>query len=223
MWEDVPIHARGGHDVSPLEILEAQFHDQNPFGVGTVVLTSNDPSLGDIQLDVLVASSPEQRARGMVGRKFHGFDAMLFCWERECITSFHMKGVEVPIVLATYDSSGRHLGSMEMHPGSATHSVERPFMWALELPAGHGIENFGAYDLGLDSKITAQAQKLTPDQVNLRVADGEPTCGTCNFYVGGACEIVAGPIGVTQVCDQYTPEDDIEAAKKKKKVSCSSA
>lgn len=207
--------------MSYFDVLSAQFHDANPFGVGKVSLVGNGKSR---TIDVLIADTPEKRARGMVGRKFHGFDAMLFQWEKEGIAAFHMKGVDCPLMLIAYDGAGKQVAATSLMPDEAYRPISVPFMWAIEAPyEWAAAQDLSSYDLEIEIETLdrgAPEQKLQPEQVNLRTADGDPTCAMCDFYLGGACEIVGGAVQPSQVCDQYTPEDDVEAAKKKK-LQCS--
>lgn len=65
----------------------------------------------------LHAESPEQQAKGLMGRKdLANYDGMLFTFASDTDVPFYMKGVTIPLTVAFFDSAGRFLGSVEMKP-----------------------------------------------------------------------------------------------------------
>jgi uncharacterized membrane protein (UPF0127 family) len=85
-------------------------------------------------LDVLVARTVEEKAKGMLGRDFSDCDAMLFIEPVETHTSWHTVGMTEPILLALFDAYGEPVEVAELEPGVADFHAERPFKFALELP-----------------------------------------------------------------------------------------
>lgn len=100
-----------------------------------------DVSVGGRRLRVAVADDAALRARGFVGVEDVGdLDGILFTWEGETIdSSFHMRGVVLPLDLAVFDGDGDLLGVVRMEPcgaGPCTYDPPGPFVSALETPAG---------------------------------------------------------------------------------------
>lgn len=115
-----------------MDAVLARFADDHPFGYGNVRL---EPA--GVELDVLVAETREQKALGMTGREFAPWDGMVFIEPVSTTARWHMGGVTEPIVLALFDDDGRFVWRGEMVPGQVDETVpERPFRYALELPAG---------------------------------------------------------------------------------------
>lgn len=112
-----------------MESLQRLFDLAHPFGHAVVTL---EPS--GFRFAVEVAETPEQRARGMVGRTFSDeVPAMLFVQPVETYAKFHMRDVSQPLVLAIFDKDGRFLESMGMTANSSTMVHARGFKYALEV------------------------------------------------------------------------------------------
>lgn len=84
---------------------------------------------------VEVASTPEDRKKGLQGRKELDTDAMLFRYEEPVTTPFHMENVHMHLTIAFFDRTGRFLGSRELSAGDKT-PIFSPgaFLYAIEFP-----------------------------------------------------------------------------------------
>jgi uncharacterized membrane protein (UPF0127 family) len=87
---------------------------------------------------VEVAKTPEERARGLMGRKLLGKDeGMLFIFEKEDYHGFWMKDTHIPLTIAFIDKEGRIVKITDMKPLSLeTHDPPRPILYALEMKRG---------------------------------------------------------------------------------------
>lgn len=84
---------------------------------------------------VVVASGPAKR-RGMMGRRFDDFDAMLFVEREDSMSPFHNLNVPVPLLVAFFDVKGRLVDQFRMNENDDTVIRPRtPFRYALELSA----------------------------------------------------------------------------------------
>lgn len=122
-----------------MEVLQAMFDSEFPFGTAQVVL---EPSGAKFQ--VAVAETPEQRARGMVGRSFSDdVPAMLFVEPTETFAKFHMRGVNENLVLAIFDRHGKFLEAIRMGANSTTITHAYGFKYAIEM----SVAQFNAIEL----------------------------------------------------------------------------
>lgn len=114
---------------SMLNALVAAYDLAHPFGQGLVTLEPYGP------LQVAVAETLDQRVRGMAGRGFDGFDAMLFVQPVEAASAWHMQGVKEPLGLVLFDADGRYVWDVLM-PAEPSFTVrpDSQFMYALEVP-----------------------------------------------------------------------------------------
>ena len=85
-----------------------------------------------------MAKTPEERARGLMGRKLLDKDeGMLFIFEKEDYHGFWMKGTYIPLSIAFIDKEGRIVKITDMKPLSLeTHDPPRPVLYALEMKKG---------------------------------------------------------------------------------------
>jgi uncharacterized membrane protein (UPF0127 family) len=94
---------------------------------------------------VEVARTPEERSRGLMGRKHLGKDGgMLFIFETEDYHGFWMKDTLIPLSLAFIDKDGRIVRITDMRPLTLdSHIPPRPILYALEMNkswfSSHGI------------------------------------------------------------------------------------
>ncbi len=90
------------------------------------------------EIRVEVAKTPEERARGLMGRKLLGKDeGMLFIFEKEDYHGFWMKDTYIPLSIAFIDREGRIVKIADMRPLSLeTHDPPRPILYALEMKKG---------------------------------------------------------------------------------------
>lgn len=128
-----------------MQLLASQFDLQHPFTSRVIQL---EPA--GVALEAQVAETQYQKARGMIGRTFDGFDAMLFTYERPVSHAFHMRGVSIPLLVAFFDADGGFISSEFLEPGSSqVATCARPFQFVLELSADAGIDLEGQrLDLG---------------------------------------------------------------------------
>lgn len=183
-----------------MNALQANLDANNPFGK---ILLGDRP--------VLVARTPEQRGRGMIGRRFQGYDGMLFVYDSMQAARFRNVGVEMDLNVAFYDEHGRRLGLTNMAAGEAT-PVESPVcQYVLETAAAdYELDVWPPLALDYVRALTAQEMKRSAESVNLRPAaiNAPERCANCTFYLGGgSCEIVERA-GNDLVCDEFTLEDD---------------
>ena len=93
---------------------------------------------GPVTLRAELARTPEERARGLMGRKnLADGEGMLFIFERDEVLSFWMKDTLIPLSIAFIASDGRIMEIRDMRPGdlSAVRSG-RSVRYALEVPQG---------------------------------------------------------------------------------------
>ncbi len=98
------------------------------------------------EIRVEVAKTPEERSRGLRGRRQLGKDeGMLFIFEAEDYHGFWMKDTFLPLSIAFIDREGKIVWITDMKPLTLTsHDPPRPILYALEMNKGwfssHGIK-----------------------------------------------------------------------------------
>ena len=98
------------------------------------------------EIRVEVAKTPEERSRGLMGRKHLAKDeGMLFIFETEDYHGFWMKDTLLPLSIAFISKDGRIVWITDMKPlTSDSHVPPRPVLYALEMNKGwfssHGIK-----------------------------------------------------------------------------------
>lgn len=114
-----------------------------------------------VVLCVLVADSPEQRGRGLMGvadPELGGYDGMLFRFPAESTTGFYMKDTLLPLSIAYLNAEGAIVDVRDMEPCTERHGAcptyppSGPYRMALEVPQG------GLDDLGLVPGSAARAE-----------------------------------------------------------------
>jgi hypothetical protein len=92
----------------------------------------------------LVAATPQQRARGLMGRRsLGGYAGMAFVYAGDSNDSFYMRDTLIPLDVAFFSPSGTFLSSAAMPPCPPTtvtcpeYAAAAPFRLALEVPLGH--------------------------------------------------------------------------------------
>ena len=92
----------------------------------------------DKEIRVEVARTPEERAKGLMGRGSLGKEeGMLFIFEKEEIHGFWMKNTLIPLSIAFIDKKGTIVWITEMNPLTlSVHSPPRPVLYALEMNKG---------------------------------------------------------------------------------------
>lgn len=113
---------------SQMQSLQDSFVEAHPFTTTKVRL---DPP--GIDLNVLVASTIEQRARGLIGLSLGDYEGMLFVQPVASPAVFHMQGVDQSLLLVSFAEDGNYLNSMVMFPNSGQRYELQNFKYALEL------------------------------------------------------------------------------------------
>jgi uncharacterized membrane protein (UPF0127 family) len=90
------------------------------------------------EIQVEVAQTPEERNRGLMGRKHLGKDeGMLFIFETEDYHGFWMKDTLIPLSIAFIDKDGKIVGITDMKPLTLnSHLPPQPSLYALEMNKG---------------------------------------------------------------------------------------
>ena len=85
-----------------------------------------------------VAKTPQERAKGLMGRKHLGQqEGMLFIFENEDYHAFWMKDTLIPLSIAFIDKEGRIVRITDMKPLTLeSHSPPAPILYALEMKKG---------------------------------------------------------------------------------------
>ena len=105
-------------------------------GFGTAEIFLNGRSML-----VAVADTPDLRSQGLMGvTDLGGLDGMVFLLPEPGTTRFWMKDTFLPLDVAFFATDGSLLGVETMEPCTEepcpTYGVERPWQWAIEVPAG---------------------------------------------------------------------------------------
>lgn len=87
---------------------------------------------------VEVSKTPEERYRGLMGRRYLGKDeGMLFIFETEDYHGFWMKDTLIPLSIAFIDRKGKIVGITDMKPLTLnSHFPPKPSLYALEMNQG---------------------------------------------------------------------------------------
>jgi len=99
--------------------------------------------LDDKEIWVEIVRTPEERARGLMGRKHLAEDeGMLFIFEKEDYHSFWMKDTLLPLSIAFIDRGGKILKIADMEPLTLdSHPPPKPILYALEMKRGWFLTN----------------------------------------------------------------------------------
>jgi uncharacterized membrane protein (UPF0127 family) len=94
--------------------------------------------INDKEIWAEVAKTPQEMAKGLMGRKHLGQDeGMLFIFETEDYHAFWMKGTLIPLSIAFIDKEGRIVKITDMKPLTLeSHSPPAPVLYALEMKKG---------------------------------------------------------------------------------------
>jgi uncharacterized protein len=95
-------------------------------------------TVGNHAITVEVASTPEQRATGLMNRfSLRPDQGMLFVFERAEVQAFWMKNTYIPLSIAFIDASGRIVNIEDMAPQTEnSHWSKGPVQFALEMRKG---------------------------------------------------------------------------------------
>lgn len=121
-------------------------------GFGEVEVRIVDgPDGKPIVLCVLLAETPDQRARGLMGVEdpdLGGYDGMLFTFDDDSTGGFYMKDTLLPLSIAYLDAEGAVVDARDMEPCPSdaeecpTYPPSDPYRNTLEVPQG-GLEPLG--------------------------------------------------------------------------------
>ena len=97
---------------------------------------------GEARLDVWVADSADEQARGLMGvSELHADRGMAFVYDEPSTSSFWMKDTLIPLSIAFVDGGGTIVAIMEMQPCEAdpcpTYEAGGPYRMAVEANAGY--------------------------------------------------------------------------------------
>lgn len=150
---DAPADAHG-HDDG--EAPGAVCADLEPIGeFGEVLVT-----VGGEQRCLLLAQTPEQRARGLMEvTDLGGYPGMAFAFPADTDVGFWMRNTPTPLSIAYLDASGAIVSTADMAPCDdvptcPTYPAAGPYRWAVEVPQGN------LDDLGLtgDARLTIESE-----------------------------------------------------------------
>lgn len=99
-----------------------------------------------MSLRVETANTPEERAKGLMGRTSLPADqGMAFLYDAPTRDSFWMKDTLIQLSIAFWDKSGRIMSILDMSPCTAepcrTYSPGVPFIGAVEVNQGYFAEH----------------------------------------------------------------------------------
>jgi hypothetical protein len=94
--------------------------------------------IGQREIWVEVAKTPEERSYGLMGRKYLGKDeGMLFIFETEDRHGFWMKNTFIPLSIAFIEKNGRIVWITDMKPLTLdSHVPPQSILYALEMNKG---------------------------------------------------------------------------------------
>jgi uncharacterized membrane protein (UPF0127 family) len=94
--------------------------------------------IGQKEIWVGVAKTPEERSNGLMGKKYLGKDdGMLFIFETEDYHGFWMKNTFIPLSIAFIEKNGRIVWITDMKPLTLdSHVPPEPILYALEMNKG---------------------------------------------------------------------------------------
>jgi uncharacterized membrane protein (UPF0127 family) len=100
------------------------------------------------ELCALLAQTPVQRQRGLMGRTdLAGHAGMLFVYAAPTTETFYMKNTPMPLSIAWFDATGRFVSATDMTPcldkaNCPTYAAAGPYRYALETSQG-GLGGLG--------------------------------------------------------------------------------
>jgi uncharacterized protein len=113
-------------------------------GFGEVQVTIRAGDGEQCEVCLLSATTPEQRARGLMGvtdPELGGYDGMLFEYPAANDGSFWMRNTPLPLSIAYFDEVGALVSTADMEPcedspDCPSYPAAAPFRFALEVPQG---------------------------------------------------------------------------------------
>ncbi len=127
------------------------------FGEGTlkVLTVASGSTLSPTDYCSLLAATPTQQAKGLMGRRdLGGFASMVFRYSDDVDFLFYNRDVPMALTVAWFDRDGRWLGSRDLEPcpdveGCPTIAAPSDYRFAVEVEKG-GLSRLG---LGPGSQI----------------------------------------------------------------------
>lgn len=119
-----------------------------------------------IVICVMVADTPEQRARGLMEvTDLGGYDGMLFRFEGDSDGGFWMRDTVMPLSIAYLDADGAVVSTADMDPcpdgtDCPSYAAAGPYRMALEVPQG-GLDPLGLTD-GSSARLEVTDRPCTP-------------------------------------------------------------
>jgi uncharacterized membrane protein (UPF0127 family) len=105
--------------------------------------TAAEITVGNREMDVVIADEVDERGQGMRGRADLGpYGGMIFVYGADTQPAFTMSGVPVPLDIGFYSATGDELDRLEMVPCEAIDSecpaylADAPFRFAIETLTG---------------------------------------------------------------------------------------
>ena len=135
------------------------FPTPTPTAFPTAILTPSGPRviLGGVAFSVELAVTPEERARGLMGREeLGGNEGMLFLYESDGTPGFWMLGMLIPLDIVWIDREGvvvgveRNVPPAPGNPQPLLYFPPRPIRYVLEIQAERAEEA----DIGAGSRAT---------------------------------------------------------------------
>lgn len=111
-------------------------------GFGEVALAVIAPDGTVTGWCVLVAATPDQRARGLMEvTDLGGYTGMVFVYAADNEGGFYMRNTPTPLSIGWFDANGALVSTADMDPcpdadGCPTYRPDGPYRFALEVPRG---------------------------------------------------------------------------------------
>ena len=122
-----------------------------PEGFASVIIEVTRPDGSVVEWCVLLADTPQNRARGLMEvDSLGGYDGMLFSFDGESFGSFYMLQTRIPLSIAFIAADGSFVSSTDMapcpddddDPPCPRYAPDAPYLMALEVPQG-GLDELG--------------------------------------------------------------------------------
>lgn len=90
----------------------------------------------------LHADTEERWRQGLTNRRdLAGYEGMIFRFDRDVDTAFHMRDTPMPLTIAWFDANGAFVSSADMDPclnqeECPRYRAPRPYRYAIEVPRG---------------------------------------------------------------------------------------
>ena len=91
----------------------------------------------------LLARTEQQRQKGLMGqRNLAGYDGMVFAFDSDTLTPFHMRSTPLPLSIAWFERHGMFIAAADMAPCADSPqcpvtSPPGPYRVAIEVPQGN--------------------------------------------------------------------------------------